>query len=59
MSQKFETLSELTKEYRRFNTAETQLTLRLNPPLETDIPPDPVSHLLANVNDCLSTLYKT
>jgi len=44
MSQKFEIISERTKEYGRFNTILTQLTVRLNPPSETDTPPDTQGH---------------
>jgi hypothetical protein len=44
MSQKFEIISERTKEHRRFNTMVTQLTVRLNPPSETGTPPDTEGH---------------
>jgi hypothetical protein len=46
-----EELGELNKEYRRFNTVATQLTVRFKPPSETETTPDPVYHFLASVND--------
>lgn len=48
-SQKFEIMGDLNKQYRRFNTVGTQISVRLNPPSETDA--DPLSHFLASGND--------
>jgi hypothetical protein len=39
---------EINREYRRFNTVGTQLTVRLLPPSDAT---DPVTHFLASVND--------
>jgi hypothetical protein len=39
---------EINRQYRRFNTVGTQLTIRLLPPSDVT---DPVTHFLANVND--------
>ena len=49
MSQKFEILKEVRREYRRFNTVDMQFTVRLNPPPKPDT--NPVDHFLASVND--------
>jgi hypothetical protein len=49
MSQRFEIVSEDRREYRRFNTIGTQLTVRLNPPTEPGT--DPVNHFLSGMND--------
>jgi len=46
MDRKFTILDEITREYRRFNTRGTQLTVRLLPPDEID----PVSHFIASVS---------
>lgn len=51
MSQRFETLKDVRREYRRFKTVSTQLTLHLNPTPEPDT--TPVEHFLASVNDLL------
>ena len=40
---------EKVREYRRFNTSGTHLTVRLNPSNATDA--NPIDHLLASVND--------
>ena len=48
MARRFEIDGEITRQYRRFNTVGTQLTVRLSTPSD-DI--DPVSHFLASVND--------
>jgi hypothetical protein len=45
----FEIISERVSEYKRFNAAETQITVRLKPHSGTE--PDPVSHFLASVNE--------
>jgi hypothetical protein len=50
MSQSFDILSEDRREYRRFNTFGTQLTVRLNPPTDPDTA-NPVDHFLASMND--------
>jgi hypothetical protein len=50
MSQSFDILSEDRREYRRFNTVDTQLTLRLNPPTDAATA-NPVDHFLASMND--------
>ena len=49
MPQRFEILSEVRREYRRFNTVGTQLTRCLNPPPVPDT--NPADHFLANVDD--------
>jgi hypothetical protein len=49
MSQRLETLSEVRREYRRFNTVGTQLTVRLIPPPELN--QNPVDHFVASVKD--------
>ena len=46
MDQKFTIIDEITREYRRFNTRERQLTVRLSPPDDRD----PVSHFIASVS---------
>jgi hypothetical protein len=51
-------LSELSMQYRRFNTLGTQFTVCLNLPTSETTPPHPVSHFLASMNECLITLYK-
>ena len=38
----------ITRQYRRYNPVEGQLTLRLKPPSDNS---DPVAHFLASVND--------
>jgi hypothetical protein len=50
MSQSFDILSEDRREYRRFNTFGTQLTVRLNPPTDATTA-NPVDHFLASIND--------
>ena len=49
MSQRFEVLNEIRREYRRFNTVGTNLTVRLSPPTKPDT--NPVDHFLGSVND--------
>ena len=49
MSQKFEVLKEIRREYRRFNTIGTQLTVRLNRPTDSDT--NPMDHSLTSVKD--------
>ena len=49
MSQRFEVLSEVRKEYRRFTAVGRQLTVRLSPLSENNA--DPVNHFLAGVNE--------
>ena len=46
IDRKFTIIDEITREYRRFNTRGTQLTVRLLPPDEID----PVSHFIASVS---------
>jgi hypothetical protein len=41
----------VTKEFIRFNTIGTHLTVRLNPPSSETAIPDHVSHFLASVNN--------
>ena len=48
-AQRFEIVREIHRQYRRFNTLGTQLTVRLNPPSSPDI--DPIEHFTASVND--------
>jgi hypothetical protein len=48
MAHRFEVESEYNRQYRRFNTVGTQLTVVLQPPEEDE---NPVNHFLANVND--------
>ena len=49
MAHGFEIVREIRRQYRRFNTTGTQLTVRLNPPTAPDA--NPVDHFLASVND--------
>ena len=49
MSQYFEVLDEINREYRRFNTTGRQIRVRLNPPTDPDT--NPMDHFLASVND--------
>jgi hypothetical protein len=49
MAHRFEDVSEIKREYRRFGTVGTQFTVRLNPP--TDLNPNPADHFLASVNE--------
>jgi hypothetical protein len=49
VSQRFEIVSEDRREYRRFNSVGTQLTVRLNPP--TGPGTNPVNHFLSGMND--------
>jgi hypothetical protein len=56
MSQeKFEIIEEQTREYRRFNTRDTQWKVRLNPP---SISVDPVTHFVASVNEMFDHLLE-
>ena len=48
-AQRFEIVRENRRQYRRFNTQGTQLTVRLNPPSSSDI--DPIDHFTASMND--------
>ena len=48
MDSRFTIVDEITRQYRRFNTTETQLTARLLPPSDES---DPISHFLDSVND--------
>ena len=50
MDRKFTIIDEITREYRRFNTVGTQLTLRLLPPPEGD-ERNPVSYFIDSVTD--------
>jgi hypothetical protein len=47
----FEIISKHVREYMRFNTARTQITVRRKPP--SGIEPDPVSYFLASVNELI------
>ena len=49
MSQYFEVLDEINREYRCFNTTGRQIRVRLNPP--TDLETNPVYHFLPSLND--------
>ena len=49
MSQRFEVLEEISREYRCFKTTVRQIRVGLNPP--TDPKTNPVEHFLASVND--------
>ena len=57
MAHRFEIVCEITREYRRFATIGTQLTVRLNPPTEPDT--NPLDHFLASVNDVFEHALKT
>ena len=48
-AKRFEIVLEIRRQYHRFNTMGTQLTVRLNPPSSPDI--GPIDHFLASVND--------
>ena len=48
-AQRFEIVRENRRQYRRFNTLGTQMTVRLNPPSSSDIAP--IDHFTASVND--------
>ena len=50
MERKFSIIYEITKEYRRFNTVGTHLTVLLLPPPEGD-ERDPVSYFMASVSN--------
>jgi hypothetical protein len=50
MARRFEIHGEITRQYRRFNVAGPQLTVRLLPPSDEG-DTEPVSHFLASVND--------
>ena len=49
MMHRFEIVREIRREYRRFNTTGTQLTVHLNSPTAPDA--NPVDNFLASVND--------
>ena len=49
MSQRFEILNKVRREYTRFNTVGTQLTAGLNPPPVSET--NPVDHFVAIVNE--------
>jgi hypothetical protein len=49
MYQHFQILGEQVRQYRRFNAAGTQITIRLNHPPDTE--PDPVAYFLASVEE--------
>ena len=49
MAQSFEIVREIRRQYRRFSTTGTQLTVRLNPPSSPDA--NPIVYFLASVND--------
>ena len=48
MARRFEILDMNTRQYRRYNAVERQLTILLIPPSDNS---DPVTHFLASVND--------
>ena len=48
-AQRFEIVREIRRQYRRFNTTGTQLTVRLNPLSSPDT--GPIDHFLASAND--------
>ena len=48
-AQRFEIVREISRQYRRFNTMGTQLTVRLNPLSSPDT--GPIDHFLASAND--------
>ena len=50
MDRKFTIINEITRQYRRFNTVGTQLTVRLLPPPVGE-ERDPVSHFIASVSN--------
>ena len=49
MSQRFEVLDEINREYRRYNAIGRQIRVRLNPPTDRDS--NPVDHFLDSVKD--------
>ena len=49
MVHRFEIVRELRRQYRRFNTSDTQLTVRLQTPTTPDS--NPIEHFIASVND--------
>ena len=49
MSQYFEVLDEINREYQRLNTIGRQIRVRLKPPTDPDT--NPMDHFLASVND--------
>jgi hypothetical protein len=51
MSEKFEFLDEVSREYRRFNTRGTQLKVGLLPPPDDEGTIDPVTHFDTFVNE--------
>ena len=50
MALRFTIVGEITKQYRRFNTVGTQLSIRLLSPSDDD-ESDPISHFLDSVTD--------
>ena len=57
MSQRFEVLEEISREYRCFKTTGRQIRVGLNPP--TDPKTNPVEHFLASVNDLFEHVLQT
>ena len=49
MAHRIEIVRETRRQYRRFNTAGTQLTVRLQPPTAPNT--NPIEHFIASVND--------
>ena len=52
MARRFEIMDANTRQYRRYNTVERQLTVRLIPLSDNT---NPVAHFLASVNNLSST----
>jgi hypothetical protein len=58
MDRIFAVIDQITREYKYFNTVETQLTLPLLPAPEGD-ERDPVSHFMASVTNLCEHAYKS
>ena len=56
MSQYFEVLDVINREYRRFNTTGRQIRVLLNPPTDPDT--NPMDHFLASLNDLFEHILK-
>ena len=57
MDRKYKIIDEITKQYRRFNTVETQLTARLLPPLE-EVESDPISYFIDSVTNLCEHAFR-
>ena len=56
MAHRFEIVREIRRQFRRFNTTGTQLTVRLQPPTTPDA--NPIEHFIASVNDMFEHAFQ-